>query len=228
MHYPFHLSHSDGERWLFMGLKCCGFAIVVSISTTGLFAPLFLVQAKSPGETLCYKEICHRVKTIAEIRKWVGIATPILTTYYDHPSIDRFNTGKYTSSGEVFDADHPTRASSSNLPDGTELLVHNPLHGRAIQVLVNHFGPFHTTRQLDLTWAGAQALGFVDRGVLRLDAIVVTPLPAGAPRYKRNRRYPAALGYVGILDDQALYAPGDCASRMVQVSKARSSKERST
>jgi len=125
-----------------------------------------------------------------------------LTTYYDHPSIDRFNTGKYTSSGEVFDADDPTRASSSNFPDGTELLMRNPLNGRAIHVRVNDFGPFHTTRQLDLTRAGAQALGFVDQGVLRLDAMVVAPPPDGEPRYKRNRRYPPALGYVGILDDR--------------------------
>jgi hypothetical protein len=80
--------------------------------------------------------------------------------------------------------------------------VRNPLNGRAIHVRVNDFGSFHTTRQLDLTRAGAQALGFVDRGVLRLDAIVVAPPPDGEPRYKRNRRYPPALGYVGILDDR--------------------------
>ncbi len=78
----------------------------------------------------------------------------------------------------------------------------NPLNGRAIHVRVNDFGPFHTTRQLDLTRAGAQALGFVDRGVLPLDTNVVAPPPAGAQRYKRNRRYPPVLGYVGILDDR--------------------------
>ena len=80
--------------------------------------------------------------------------------------------------------------------------MRNPLNGRAIHVRVNDFGSFHTTRQLDLTRAGAQALGFVDQGVLRLDAMVVAPPPDGAPRYKRNRRYPPALGYVGILEDR--------------------------
>ena len=72
---------SDGFLWACGFLKCCGFAIFATIATTGLFAPLFLVQAKSPGETHCYKKICHRVKTIAETRKWVGITTPILATY---------------------------------------------------------------------------------------------------------------------------------------------------
>jgi cytoskeletal protein CcmA (bactofilin family) len=158
-------------------------------------------QAKSPGETHCYKKVCHRVKTIAETRRLVGETTSILTTYYDHPSVDRYNVGKYTSSGEVFNAGDPTRASSSNLPDGTELLVRNPENERTIHVRINDFGPFHTQRKLDLTRAAAQALGFLEQGVISLNVTVVAPPPDGAPRYKRNRRYPPALGYVGTLDE---------------------------
>ena len=160
----------------------------------------FRAEAKSPGETHCYKKVCHRVKTIAETRSLVGRTTKTFTTYYDHPSVDRFNVGKYTSSGEVFDAGDPTRASSSNLPDGTELLVRNPQNDRAIHVRINDFGPFHTQRELDLTRAGAYALGFLDQGVITLEVTVVAPPPDGEPRYRRNRRYPRGLGFVGTLN----------------------------
>ena len=34
------------------------------------------------------------------------------------------------------------------------------------------------------------------------DVTVVAPPPDGEPRYKINRRYPPALGYVGTLDEQ--------------------------
>lgn len=156
-------------------------------------------NAKSPGETHCYNKICHRVKTIHETRQRIGKATKVTATHYDHPSIDRYNTGKYTSSGEVFNAGDPTRASSSNLPDGTELLVWNPENGRAVHVRINDFGPFHTDRELDLTRAAAERLGFSRSGVAQLEVIVVAPPPVGEPFYKRGRRYPAALGYLGIL-----------------------------
>ncbi len=166
-----------------------------------LSGELFPAQAKSPGETHCYKKVCHRVKTIGETRRLVGETTSILTTHYDHPSLDGYNVGKYTSSGEVFNAGDPTRASSSNFPDGTELLVRNPENERTIHVRINDFGPFHTQRKLDLTRAAAQALGFLEQGVISLNVTVVAPPPDGAPRYKRNRRYPPALDYVGTLDE---------------------------
>lgn len=181
-------------------LGCNAFAIVLTTATMTLSGNHFRAEAKSPGETHCYKKVCHRVKTIAETRSLVGRTSKVLTTYYGHPSVDRFNAGKFTSSGELFDAGDPTRASSSNLPDGTELLVRNPENDRAIHVRINDFGPFHTQRELDLTRAGAFALGFLEQGVTTLEVTVVAPPPEGEPRYRRNRRYPPALGYVGTLN----------------------------
>lgn len=163
-----------------------------------LFATIAHAVAKTPGETHCYKDVCHRVKTLSETRWWVGKTSKIKSTYYDDPSVDRYNIGKYTSSGEVFDADDPTRASSSNFPDGTELLVWNPQNGRAVHVRVNDFGPFHTDRKLDLTRAAAERIGLVEHGVSTFDVIVVAAPPPDEPRYKRGRRYPPALGYIGI------------------------------
>jgi len=172
----------------------CGPVLALALSASSSPA-----GAKSPGETHCYNKICHRVRTIPETRLRIGKATKVTATHYDHPSLDRYNTGKYTSSGEVFNADDPTRASSSNLPDGTELLVWNPENGRAVHVRVNDFGPFHSNRELDLTRAAAEQLGFSQFGVAELEVIIVAPPPLAEPRYRRGRRYPAALGYLGVL-----------------------------
>lgn len=166
-------------------------------------------EAKSPGETHCYKRVCHRVKTLAETRWWVGKTIKLVATHYDHPSVDRFNIGKYTSSGEEFDSNDPTRTSSSNFPDGTELLVWNPENGRAIHVRVNDFGPFHTDRHLDLTRAAAEELEMARQGVANLEVIVVAPPPAHEPRYKRGRRYAPTLGYLGILGKRQIDALAD-------------------
>ncbi len=153
-------------------LAAARLAVLVALLAPALVAgPL---DAKTPGETHCYGEICHRVYTLDETAALVGEPTAVVATYYDHPDVDRFNTGKYTSSGEEFDADNPTRASSANLPDGTEVLVWNPSNGRAVHVRINDFGPFHTDRKLDLTRAAAERLDFLAKGVQTPVALIST------------------------------------------------------
>ena len=171
------------------------------------------VYAKTPGGTHCYKKICHRVKTLSETSWWIGKTIRLTATHYDDPSVDHYNTGKYTSSGEIFDADDPTRTSSSNFPDGTELLVWNPQNGRALHVRVNDFGPFHTDRTLDLTRAAAERLGMAKQGVARLEVIVVAAPPVYEPVYKRGRRYAPTLGYIGVLGKRQVDA---LAQRLVE------------
>ncbi len=180
-------------------VRRCSVLGAIGVFLAGMFAVSGPAIAKTPGETHCYRDVCHRVKTLSETRWWVGKTSRIKATYYDDPAVDRFNIGKYTSSGEIFDADDPTRASSSNLPDGTELLVWNPQNGRTVHVRINDFGPFHTDRKLDLTRAAAEELGMIRYGVVELHTIVVAPPPEDEPVYKRGRRYPAALGYIGVL-----------------------------
>ncbi|MBU2580481.1 MAG: polymer-forming cytoskeletal protein [Alphaproteobacteria bacterium] len=197
----------------------CLYVFALCLADCGFAPP---AAAKTPGETHCYKKICHRVKTIAETRQWIGRTMKISATHYDHPSIDRYNTGKYTSSGEVFDAGDPTRASSSNLPDGTELLVWNPDNGRTVHVRVNDFGPFHTDRKLDLTRAAAEELGFAQKGVADLEVIILAVPPLGEPAYQRGRRYPAALGFLGVLASDEVAALVDRVQRNLQLNRMAS------
>ena len=98
-------------------------ATSVVVAAFGAYAWRDAAEAKTPGQVHCYGGFCHRVKAIDEMPALVGTPADVVATFYDSPEKDRFNTGTLTSSGEVFDAEMPTRTSSSVYPDGTELLV---------------------------------------------------------------------------------------------------------
>jgi rare lipoprotein A (peptidoglycan hydrolase)/tetratricopeptide (TPR) repeat protein len=175
-------------------------ATSVVVAAFSAYAWPLAAQAKTPGQVHCYGGFCHRVKAIDEMPSLVGSITDVVATYYDSPDKDRFNTGTLTSSGEVFDAEMPTRTSSSIYPDGTELLVWNPSNGRAAHVRVNDFGPFFLNRTLDLTRRVADDLGFIKAGVATLRLIVVFAPSTAEATYKRERAYPKVRGYLGTMD----------------------------
>lgn len=153
--------------------------------------------AKIPGKVHCYGGVCHRVKTIAETERLIGMTLTVITTFYNDPGFDQFNRGQYTSSGEEFDANNPGRAASSTFPDGTELLVWNPLNGQTGHVRINDFGPFHTNRTLDVTRALAEHLGIGSAGVAALRVTVIAAPHRDEPRYRRDRTFEGARGYLG-------------------------------
>lgn len=160
--------------------------------------------AKEPGQVHCYRDVCHRVKSIGETERLVGTTSTIITSHYDDARVDRFNTGRYTSSGEEFNANAPTRAASANFPDGTELLVWNPDNGRAAHIRINDFGPFHTNRKLDVTRAVAEVLGFERRGVVPLRVTIIAAPPRFEPRYMKAREYAKVEGYLGVVSEEDL------------------------
>lgn len=79
--------------------------------------------------------------------------------------------GRETTNGERFDMFFPHTAAHRELPFGTWLLV---AHGqRRLMVRVTDRGPFIGERILDLSWAGAQALGI--EGIGRVSAEICVP-----------------------------------------------------
>ena len=164
------------------------------------------VLSKTPGEVHCYHLKCHRVLTVEETKNLVSSTRILVASYYDDPRVDPSNTGELTSSGEKFDADNSGRVASAIYPDGTELLLWNPLNGRTAHVRVNDFGPFHSNRTLDLTRALAKHLDVAHQGVTVLLAIVVAPPLPEEPLYRAFRTYPKAKGYLGIYEEDALPA----------------------
>ena len=164
------------------------------------------VLSKTPGEVHCYQLTCHRVLTVEETKSLVSSTRILVASYYDDPRVDPSNTGEVTSSGEKFDADNSGRVASAIYPDGTELLLWNPLNGRTAHVRVNDFGPFHSNRTLDLTRALAKRLDVTHQGVTVLLTTVVAPPRPEEPLYRSFRTYPKAKGYLGIYEENALPA----------------------
>lgn len=177
---------------------------------------------KTPGEVHCYNGICHRVKTLDEMKFLVGTETDAITSFYDTAERDRMNTGTITSSGERFDADSDSHAASSLYPDGTELLIWNPKNRHAAHIRVNDFGPFYKLRTIDVTRGVAEKLDFVKTGVARLKVFVIWVPFAEDARYRRRRTYPAVEGHLGRLDADQLVA---LKNRLIETAPARNGRD---
>ena len=178
----------------------------VLFSSVLLASPMVAVPAfaKTPGGLHCYRLVCHRVMTLTETHQLVGSTRTMVTSYYDDPRFDRYNTRQLTSSGEKFDASNPGRAASSVFPDGTELLLWNASNGRAAHVRVNDFGPFLGNRTLDITKSLAERLDITRKGVVALRVTVVASPSTNESRYIRFRVYPNVGGYLGVYGEAAL------------------------
>ena len=78
---------------------------------------------------------------------------------YGIASVYSASSGPRTASGERV-ASGALTAAHRTLPFGTKIRVTNVSNGRSVVVRVNDRGPFVRGRILDLTPAGAHALGF--------------------------------------------------------------------
>ncbi|MBX3479187.1 MAG: septal ring lytic transglycosylase RlpA family protein [Caulobacter sp.] len=99
---------------------------------------------------------------------------------------------KQTSNGEVFDM-WVISAAHKTLPLPSIVEVTNLDNGKKIRVRVNDRGPFVDGRIIDMSRAGAQALGFDRKGTARVRVRYVGPAP---PRGKDR-----TLRYAGVVAD---------------------------
>jgi len=156
--------------------------------------------AKAPGERHCYGQVCVRVFTVAETMAQLGETRILHTSHYDDPSVDPFNRNVFTSNGERFSGDDPSRTASPEYPDGTELLLRNPKTGDVSHVRVNDFGPFWPGRHLDVTRRVAEDMGFAGPGLVDLEVTVVAPPTPDDVRalYRQDRKPVPTGGYLGV------------------------------
>jgi rare lipoprotein A len=82
--------------------------------------------------------------------------------------------GQKTSSGEVYDM-YAMTAAHPTLPIPSYARVTNLANGRSVVVRVNDRGPFHADRVIDLSYAAAWKLGYVDAGSARVEVESVLP-----------------------------------------------------
>lgn len=173
-------------------------AIVVTVALA--LAASSAAEAKTPGSTYCYLGTCHRVLTLRETAEQIGTRTTVKASYYDVPWRDPFNPSMLTSSGVVFQANRDDSAASPIFPDGTRLLIWEPITGGAAVVRVNNAGPYYGDRMLDLSRGAADKLGLSSRGVGHVELMVLSaPLPQEAT-YVAGRVYDPVPGFIGSFE----------------------------
>ena len=86
--------------------------------------------------------------------------------------------GNPTASGERYDM-YAMTAAHPTLPIPSYVRVTNPANGRSVVVRVNDRGPFHAARIIDLSYAAAHRLGFIQAGSARVELEAIVP---GAPQ----------------------------------------------
>ena len=109
----------------------------------------------------------------------IGAPYRIGTNWYvphEDPTYDRAGTGSWygadfhgrrTANGEIYNMDALT-AAHPTLPLPSYVHVTNLANGRTILVRVNDRGPYVDGRMIDLSRAGARALGYDQQGTARL------------------------------------------------------------
>ena len=82
--------------------------------------------------------------------------------------------GNKTASGERYDM-YAMSAAHPTLPIPSYVKVTNLANGRSVVVRVNDRGPFHASRIIDLSYAAAYRLGFIQAGSARVELQSVLP-----------------------------------------------------
>ena len=90
--------------------------------------------------------------------------------------------GNPTASGEPYDM-YAMTAAHPTLPIPSYVRVTNPANGRSVVVRVNDRGPFHAGRIIDLSYAAAHRLGFVQAGSTRVELEAIVPEEAASGVY---------------------------------------------
>jgi rare lipoprotein A len=82
--------------------------------------------------------------------------------------------GQKTASGELYDM-YAMTAAHPTLPIPSYVRVTNVANGRSVVVRVNDRGPFHSSRVIDLSYAAAYKLGFIQAGSAQVELESVQP-----------------------------------------------------
>jgi rare lipoprotein A len=107
-----------------------------------------------------------------------GVSYQVLEDYkgYRERGIASWYGGKFTgyktSNGETYDLYKPSAAHKS-LPIPSYARVTNLENGKSIVVRVNDRGPFHPDRLIDLSYAAAVKLGYMEQGTARVEVEVI-------------------------------------------------------
>ena len=111
--------------------------------------------------------------------------------------------GYATSNGEIYDM-YKMSAAHRSLPLPTFARVTSLDNGNSVVVRINDRGPFHSEREIDLSYAAAYQLGFVEAGTGRVRVEAIDPQGlAGASSVSAAQ--PPAIDTASIHDNSSGY-----------------------
>lgn len=82
--------------------------------------------------------------------------------------------GQKTSSGEIYDM-YAMTAAHPTLPIPSYARVTHVANGKSVVVRINDRGPFHAARIIDLSYAAAHRLGFIQAGAAQVEVESIVP-----------------------------------------------------
>ncbi len=81
--------------------------------------------------------------------------------------------GRTMANGQAFDMYDENVVAHKKLPFGTKVEIINPRTNSVLEAVVKDRGPYIHGRDFDLSYAGAQKLGMVDKGVEQLKIRII-------------------------------------------------------
>jgi rare lipoprotein A len=124
------------------------------------------VEPLNPGANTPYTALGRKYVPYTSLRAYRarGVAT-----WYG-----RKFQGRRTASGERYDM-YAMTAAHTVLPIPSYARVTNLANGRSVVVRINDRGPFHTDRLIDLSYAAAYKLGYVNAGSANVEVEAILP-----------------------------------------------------
>ena len=111
-------------------------------------------------------------RRVAAVRRLSPARAAAAAANVSHGVASFYTEGTKTANGEKFNTMDMTAAHPS-LPFGTKLRVTNATTGQSVTVRVNDRGPFVPGRVVDVSYAAADALGMVGKGLAKVKLDVV-------------------------------------------------------
>lgn len=150
-------SASVSHGYQYAGAIHSGDAEIIGLDTTDFSrGPLFGLSAIPPEKVGCLApaqalRTAHSSASGEVTASWYGTG----------------HHNKLTASGQSFNMYKNTLAHRT-LPLGTKVRLVNPHNGKSAEGVVNDRGPYIKGRDVDISYAMAEKLGFVQKGVVKL------------------------------------------------------------
>jgi rare lipoprotein A len=145
--------------------------------------PVVSDEPRSPiGNTSPYAVLGKKYRVLDNTAGYVERGT---ASYYGK----KFH-GRLTSNHEVYNM-YAFTAAHKTLPLPSFARVTNLDNGKSVIVRINDRGPFHDGRVIDLSYAAAAKLGYIERGTARVEVRALTPNDVIPPVLADNPTPPA-------------------------------------